>query len=164
MTRNWFITEKIISAALIIWGGLSFYYSSRGVFYLLNAVTWKDLSISNTFKNFHIMFFLPLVTIIAGLLLFFNKKIGWTMSLIALFLNAFVFLIPKDKYTNNFNSNGKGLILFTLITTIGFLTTFIILLLKPFQAKYNPTKKTWLTIVLITFVVMLDRTLIFLFS
>lgn len=86
------------------------------------------------------------------------------MSLVTLLLNAFVFLIPKDKYTNNFNSNGKGLILFTLITTIGFLTTFIILLLKPFQAKYNPTKKTWLTIVLITFVVMLDRTLIFLFS
>jgi len=161
MTRNWYITEKIISLALIIWGGLLLYYSSRGILLVSDFVSIQDFSVWTTFKYYHLLFILPLATIIAGLLLLFDKRAGWTMALITLLLNALVFLIPKDKYTDNFNSNDNGLIAFMLLSSIVCLTTFAILLFKPFQVKYNPTKKTWWTIAIITSVILLDKTFIY---
>jgi hypothetical protein len=164
MTRNWYITEKIISLALIIWGGLLLYYSSRGILLLSDFVSSQDFSVWTTFKYYHLLFILPLATIIAGLLLLFDKRTGWTMALMTLLMNAFVFSIPKDKYTNNFDLNSSGFIVSMLFFSIVCLTSFFILLRKPLQIKYNPTKKTWLTIAVLTLFILLDKTLIYLLS
>ena len=161
MRREWFIIEKIISIALIIWGGLLFYSVLRGLFYLFNRIPLKEVSLATTFKNFHIMFFLPLATIIGGFLLLFNKKPGWIISLITLLLNGIIYLIPPNRHTHHFSSSDlNSFIVISIMTTICS-SLFIILLQNPFQTKYNPTRYTWLIIVLVTTAVIIDRTTIF---
>ena len=164
MTRNWYIIEKIISLAMITWGGLLLYYSSRGILFLLDLISGKDISVLSTFKYYHLLFVLPLATIIAGLLLLFDNRTGWTMAIMTLLMNGLIFLIPRDKYTNNFNLNDNGFITFMLFLSIVCLTIFAILLRRPFQLKYHPTMKTWFTIVIVTSVILLDKTLIYLLS
>lgn len=164
MRRKWFITEKIISVALVIGGSLLFYSTSIGLFNLISILHSKDFSVVTTFKSFHIVFFLSLMTIFGGVFLFFNKRISWLISLITLILNGFIYLIPPNRHTHIFSSKHLDIILIRLLMTITCLTVFVILFQKPFLAKYNPTKKTWLTIALISFAIVFDRTLIFLFS
>ncbi|MEO7486579.1 MAG: hypothetical protein ABIU77_05735, partial [Ferruginibacter sp.] len=161
MTSRLSITEKIISISLVIWGGLTLFYTSRGLFNFMEVVTRKDLSLLTTFKNVHILLLLPIATILAGALLFFDKKSGWTLSLIVLLLNGLMFLIPSNNHTHNFTSRHSDVVLALLVTAIACLIFFFILVQKPFLAKYHPTNRTWLTVALITIAIIFDRTLIF---
>ena len=164
MTRSWSIAEKIISITLLIWGGLLLCYSSRSVYYLLQLVSFKDLSVMTTVKNYYLIFLLPLATAIGGLLLLFGKRIGWIMSLITLFLNAVVFLIPNNRNDNSFNSHSASTKFYLLLIMICCLAALIVLLTKPFRTKYQPTENTWLTIAIVLLVVVLEKTLVFYFS
>jgi hypothetical protein len=160
MTRNLFIIEKIIAASLIAWGGLGTYRYGLDILLLFNKIPFYGL-----FRNYHLLFILFLLTFIAGLLLFLNKKSGWTLALITLFLNSFLFLIPSNKYnTSPLNSGDRSLIIFSISMTLIAFIMFVVLLLKSFKIKYNPTNKTWWTISIIIFVMMLDKTLWFLLT
>jgi len=147
MSRNWYITEKIISFAVIIWGGFLLYLISTFLLFIFGRISWESLSLIKILKNFHFMFFLPLVTVVAGILLLFQRKIGWMMALIAVFLNPFIFLIPKDKNSNNFGST-ESIIVGALIFLFCF-GTFEILLFKPFRLKYKLAKAIVLQLLLL---------------
>jgi hypothetical protein len=164
MTRYCSLIEKIISIALIFCGGLLFYYTSDYFFELLHIITWQKLSLLKFFRNFHIDLFLSLAMITGGVLLLFSKKVGWIMALIITFATPLVFLIPTDKYILNFISYDKKTLLFLLCIFVVCWLTFTALLFKAFQTKYSSTKRTWLTITLFVFLIILDKALIFLLS
>ncbi len=152
MNRNWYITEKIISLALIIWGGFLLYLISTFLLFIYNRISWENLSLIKTFTNFHFVFFLPLATVVAGVLLLFEKKIGLIMALITLFLNPFIFIIPKDKHSNTFSS-AESVIVAVLISLLCF-ATFRMLFAKPFRLKYKLTKNNCITVAVFVFILL----------
>ncbi len=162
MNRHWYITEKIISLALIIWGGFLLYLICNFLLFIFTRNSWADLSLIKIFRNFHIMFFLPLATVVAGFLLLFEKKIGWLMALVCSFLNPFIFLIPKDKYSDN-DTSIEGILVTVLIAVFCFVA-FGILFAKPFRFKYQMTKSNCIAIAAIISVSLLDKLVLYLVS
>ena len=86
------------------------------------------------------------------------------MSITALLLNGLIFYIPAQKHARFYSGKNIDLVLISFLITILSLTFFFILTQTPFKQKYLPTKMTWLTVVVITFLVLLDRTLIYIVS
>src|SRR6266498_5190865 len=167
MTPRYTIIEKIISILLFGWG-LTFlvaaiisYYNFFQLEFKNGMLNWQTVSFFKIFRRYHLIILLSTGTIFAGLSLFLNKKIGWTFALITLLLNAFLFFIPTDKSDEIFYSH---FIFQELLFSVVCLTLFFILLLKPFREKYYLTKKTKWTVITITGLILIEKTIFFLTS
>lgn len=166
MTKPFNIAEKTIAVFLIIWGifnlGILIFY-----FYYLwqlgaknSLISWESISLLKIFKNYHLLFFLPLVSLSAGILLALNKKAGWIAALITFLSEGIQYLIPVYKYYflvkghTNLQLYGNGII------SIFFLALFFILLLKPFRVKYAITRKNIIVFIVITALIVLDHLIV----
>lgn len=147
---------------LIVWGGLVLYTFINGVRFLFDFGLIPQLSFIQLFKKYHLILLLPTLTILGGLFLLFSKKIGWTISLIALLLNALLFFIPAENGKSMLTEQKMALAIFSL--AILSLTTFYILTLPVYRNKYRASKKTWLAIALTTFMILIDKTILYLTS
>jgi Na+-translocating ferredoxin:NAD+ oxidoreductase RnfD subunit len=162
MNRNFFIAEKVISTLLIIWGGLSLYFITVWVKSFFDLGLIEYVSFSKFCRNYHLIFLIPLVTLVGGTLLLFNKRIGWVISLITLLLNTMLSFIPVEKGKSIFDE--RSLILFFAFEAVLFLIMFCILVQPIYRNKYNSTKGTWWTIGLIALLILLDKTFLYLIS
>ena len=130
MTPRFTFIEKTISLLLIIWGGVFLYFVILGAYYVFNAgfkdgnISWQTISFARIIKNYHLQILLPLATSLAGLLLLFNKKIGWTCALITLLLNSFLFLIPADRTSRALQTQDTEFLFSIILVILVFLGLF----------------------------------------
>lgn len=156
------IIEKIVAFSLAAWGVILLFTASRALVFLIGLVPANELSILNLFVHYHIMLMVPLASVVAGVLLIFEHRIGWAMSIITLLLNAFVWLIPQDRYQFTKFTSDNGYLMGLAVVNLVCLAAAIVLVSTPFKKKYMPGKATWVTIAGITGIVLIDRLLMLL--
>jgi len=129
MNRIWLLFEKIFAVIEIV---------SAGLFIYVDCVNERDQPLSQILKdtNIHVLYILHVV---GGILLLFNKKTGWIISvpMWALFVIGFDILSFSDG-----EIDWTVLILFSIMG-IAFL---VFILQKPFLKKYQISKKDWIII------------------
>jgi hypothetical protein len=162
MTRLLSITEKTIASLLIAWAGLVCYFLIGGIWSLFEIGIIQPMPFVEFIKLYHLIFLLPLLTIVSGFSLLFNKKFGWTLSLASLIINGLFFLIPTEK-GKSILTDGTSIIFFSSLAFLS-LILFYILARPAFRNKYNATGKTWLIIALIAMLVLADRFILYLTS
>jgi len=141
-----------------------------GLYYTFDMVVengrfeWRQISFLKVFKNYHLTFLLPLTAIFAGFFLLYSKKIGWTIALIVTFLHAFLFLILSNKDEVLFIALGKALLIATILFCTLWVSSFIILLFKPFRLKYSATLKNFCVVSICVGIIILDKTILYLTS
>jgi Na+-translocating ferredoxin:NAD+ oxidoreductase RnfD subunit len=162
MTKNWTIIEKIIALILVTGSGLLFYLTYIGFHNYLDSVLGKIplnqirwLYFFNIYQN---AFFISLGTLLAGILLMINKKVGWIIAIAILFLLAFSFYFPSltaPKYI--FDDASSKVVAAVIGFSLFCLTLLTTLLLKPFREKYKPTRANWIVILIIIVLGVIDR-------
>lgn len=133
MTRNLSIAQKIISLLLFIWGAFGVYqYSLRSI----ELLKYHDIAF--LFSIYHPLLSVFAITFIAGIFLFFNKKVGWILSIASLAINGIMNFIPFNKYDDHVFASPELDMLILLAVIASFcLTGLIILLQKPFKERFN---------------------------
>lgn len=170
MTKNWKITKKTIGAIQLAWGGFFLIFIILSVFDSIESTIAQshlneaDISTLKVVNLFHHSIIVSIITLIAGILLLLNKRIGWLMSIVACASNFISIILSPILIVNN--SQDLDLADIDLNTYVSFglvalipLVVLMLLLSKPILNNYNPTKKTWL-IALITFTMILADQLI----
>lgn len=163
MKTDWEIFEKIFSVIQIVLGitiiSVLIWSVNISISQILehSDYTWKDVSILKLIKNHHFFTLLGLIGIIGGIGWFKFKTFGWQLSFMFWFLlgfsTALVALKFKQQEPNSIRANEEYLIYYSTIFISFFLA--ILLALKTFWKKYNPTKKSLIIfgIILLTFVI-----------
>src|SRR5204862_4614581 len=95
MNKNWLIVEKIVGSLIAIWGIVVLYNTTAVVLESINYghVPPPNLSYMRVFKMNHLNFLLSLATMFAGILLVFNDKDGWLLSIICVAMYAITFFM-----------------------------------------------------------------------
>ena len=163
MPRNYIILEKVIAIILSSWGIISLYFLVNRLKFFFDIGIVQRISLFNLFVTYHLIILLPLMFILGGFLLLFSKKVGWLITLIALLLNILFNFIPAGKGKSLFIGN-LTLIIFSSVITILFILIIYFLMLPPFRIKYTPSKKTWWVIGSITFLILLDKGIMYILS
>lgn len=163
MKTDWEIFEKIVSVIQILLGITIISVLIWSVNISISQIfehsdyTWKDISILKLIKNNHFFTLLGLMGIIGGIGWFKYKTNGWLLSFMFWFLlglsTTLVALKFKLQEPNVMRANEEYLIYYSTIFVSFFLA--ILLVLKTFWNKYNPTKKSSIIfgIILLTFII-----------
>ena len=140
MTPNFTILEKVISIILILWASFWLYGTYLFLTNLFDMARSSSgvyvISYSKLFNNYSLSIIGNTCTIVGGILLLFNKKPGWIISLISSLSYCLIFVVaaiksassPKETLAVEFGR---------IILIILMLSMFIILLLQPFRIKYR---------------------------
>jgi len=159
MNKTWLIVEKIIGTALTGWGMVVLYNVTTTVLDMITSGFSHSVKITylQLFERNHLNLLLSLATVFAGIMLWFNDKKGWLLSIICAALYCVTFL--KSSRANSIDSTQplfefhKSYALMALLCLI----IFILLIQKPFWKKYQPTKRNWLWVIVITAVLLIDK-------
>ena len=165
MQTDWEIFEKIISVIQILLGitivSVLIWSVNLSVNQFLDHsdYTWKDISILKLIKNHHFFTLLGLIGITGGIGWFKYKTFGWLLSFIFWFLLGFstilITLKFKQEEPNVIRANEEYWIYYSTIFVSFFLA--ILLVLKTFWNKYNPTKKSLIIFGMILLAFVIDK-------
>jgi len=164
MTKIWTITEKTIGTIQILWGAVGLVLTIWGFKQFFDVVvaehnlSWENISIIKLIGNHHYLFILPLLTMFAGVTLLLNKRIGWIMSIVTslLFATAPIFNWPTMPSNELYINDKTDWFLLSLFPVV-FLTIFGLLLTNHFRKKYNPTRMSWLIILGLLIILLIDK-------
>lgn len=126
MPKKFAYAEKLIALFQIAFGLICLYALIYGLYVFIdfarinNRISFKEISIYEIFKNYHLEIILNMVFILGGLLLFLQKKLGWHLTLIATILGLIFSLINIYKFIFIFQNSEKNktaiiLMIFSLI-------------------------------------------------
>ena len=151
MTQLWKITEKVISIFLIIWGAILLSFEIHGWYQIIQftQISWHEFSASKFIKNYHLDFLLLSLTLFSGVMLLFEKKAGWILSVSISLFTPFNYLIYLY-----FNSDvGRSFYIAYFGIAVLFWAIFILLISKPIRSNYYSNKFDWkyLSIIFIIF-------------
>jgi len=166
MTKSIIYSEKVIGALQIIFGTFVlfvFFFGLKNLYELgitYYHLTWEKISILRVIRIYHAEFIFGTLIIISGLLLLLNKKSGWMLTVITSFVTGMLggisllnlYFIPGKVESNKTETTVLDLIILVVFFSISF-----ILLSKPFKTKYNPTKRTWYTIIITVALLLGDK-------
>lgn len=163
MKKGWNITEKVIATILQGWSLFYLYSVSSGIYDRLHLglssgrITKDDMSYFELFKLFHSNYFIGLLALYAGLALMYDKKGGWIAAVASTLLYAGFFLV-SGRNTMMVDPPQKILLAVSyFIAALIFAVMFVLLLQKPFRAKYRPNIVNWLVIMLMVILVVIDK-------
>ena len=168
MSKDISFSEKVIATFLIIFGVFTLFVIFYGFKVLYDTgttysqLTWERISIWKVFKTYHAELILGMLTIIAGFLLFFAKKSGWILAIISSLVNSIIGLILLFKFYFNPEKpdfNKTALISFVLLIVLSFFVICYKLLSESSIGKYNATKQTWWTIIIVGLLLIIDKIL-----
>lgn len=163
MKTDWEIFEKIISSIQVLLGitivSVLFWslYIRIGLILEHSDYTWENVSVLKLIKNHHFFTLLGLMGIFGGINWFKFKTHGWLLSFLFWFLLGFSTSIIlwklKQQEPNVIRADEEYLIYYSILLISFFLA--ILLGLRTFWIKYNPTKKTIIIfgLILLTFVI-----------
>ncbi len=163
MKKGWNITEKIICTILQGWALYYLYaityevYASGQKSLQMGLITHDNMKYGDLFRTMHIYYFMGLMCLYGGLALLYDRKGGWVASVTTTALFTGFLLVSGRNGIIKDNSAQIMASVGYLIAAFVFASMFIILLLKPFRAKYKPTIYNWLVITGIIVLVLLDR-------
>lgn len=158
MSKTWRIIEIVISLCIL---GLSF-LSFRNFIDIINS-QWVFLELGNYgdgfggFLKFLVMelqltLLLSILSLLAGILLLLQKKIGWILSVALFGALTIIWVYLLIDYLRDPIEDPRLMLFFS--TLLGFF--LVCLLQKPFIRKYSPTKKSWVVISTIVIFLVLD--------
>ena len=119
--------------------------------------TSVNVTYSQLFQRNHLNILLSLAAVFAGVMLWFNDKKGWLLSIICSVLYFVTFI--RSSQANSLDSSQPYFNFhksFSLVALV-FLAISILLLQKPFWKKYHPSKNTWFWVVGIIVILILDK-------
>ena len=159
MNKTWVIIEKIIGTALTAWGMVVLYNVIATVLDMITSGFSHSVKITylQLFERNHLNLLLSLAAVFGGVMLWFNDKKGWLLSIICASLYFVTFIMSshansKDSLQPYFEFH-KSYSLMALL----FLAILILLIQKPFWKKYQPTTRNWLWVIAITVVLLIDK-------
>ena len=157
MKINRSISEKVIGIALIIWSCTILYFTFTGLKQLfeISNLSWEEISIFKVIKNYRFQIFIPILSIISGVLLIMNKRIGWIGSVVMSFVYGLGIIIYSCK-TYNAEITISNLIL-PIVISLLFLVLGLVLLNNVFREKYRPSKYTWIIMALTIALLCVDH-------
>jgi hypothetical protein len=165
MKKGWFITEKVIATILQAWSLFYLYsisveiYKNLHMGVLTGQLKKEDLDFAELFKAFHFNYIAGLVCLYAGLVLMYDKKKGWIAAIISTLIFAgFMLVSGRNGVVKNNNPHIMTSVSY-LIAAAVFTAMFVLLVLKPFRVKYQPTFANWLFIIGVIIVAIIDKTL-----
>ncbi len=144
MNRNFVIIEKIIATILVLYGSM-FLYSTLFMVSTLTRIAQEqniekvDFLFLRISRGYSLSILGSSLTILGGVLLFFNKRLGWILSLLAsLLLGVQLLIAIVEAYSLN-NENAILISARIFMTTL-FLSFTFCLLLRPYRIKYKILK------------------------
>ena len=151
INRN--ISEKVIGIILITWSCIKLYYTSSNLINIfeISDLSWEEVSIFKVVKNYHFQYIIPILSIVSGLLLILNKRVGWIGSTVMSFVTGIGIIILSWKL---YNAEGNSIeitisdFLLPSFLTVLFLIIGLVLLSKVYREEYLPTKNTWIIMIL----------------
>ncbi|CAN5177424.1 hypothetical protein BH11BAC6_BH11BAC6_00460 [soil metagenome] len=152
------IIEKIIAILLVLWGLFCLYYIVTVAAGMINSVP-KNLGGANywyVLQVNHLSVILSILCVFGGFMLLFSDKSGWMLSVVSSIMYCISFFISSrsntadtDPYAIFYKSYG--------ITAILFLIISVVLFLKPFRQKYLPSGKTYLWLISLLMLLVIDK-------
>lgn len=146
------IIEKVIAIVLILMAGLMIeafidWFNLMHKYGYYPIIEPNSLLFIRFLKHFYAIILLCLFEIIGGTLLFFNRKAGWMIAMIALLTDSLVpvvvrMLLYKTRWTDFFDIDDLPTLVI-ICWFIFFSSLLVIMCLKPFRLKYLPTMKTY---------------------
>jgi hypothetical protein len=141
MNRNLLLIEKIIAATLVIYSFIILYSTFLMINTLAGIVLEQnierdDFLLLKISGGYSLIIAGSALTILGGVLLFLNKKVGWIISVIASFLLGVELSIA---IIQSFLLDNINIILISariLLAALFYSFTFC-LLLRPFRIKYK---------------------------
>lgn len=159
MNKTWLVIEKVSGILIAAWGALSLYSVVHTIWQMINTgyVAAGNTTYGNIIAFNHLNIIVSLIGLYGGILLVLNDKNGWILSVIATAMFTIsLFVSSRINSANStlaWSANFKSYGLLALL----FLVIFIVLLLKPFRQKYQPTAKQWMRVTIIMSVLVLDK-------
>jgi hypothetical protein len=161
MTKKWMIIQNAVAALLLAWAVFFLYSFNVSAFSRLGAamkegvVKKTDVSFVKMASVYNVYYLCGILAGYAGIALLFEKKWGWLASLAtSLIFLAFMLISVRDGLTDNAQN---GFPTSYLIAAITFAVIFLLLIAKPFRARYRPTLLNWLAVALILVLVIVDK-------
>jgi hypothetical protein len=159
MKKTWVIIEKIIGTIITAWGMVVLFNIIRVMIDTVNSgfTTSVNVTYGQLFQKNHLNILLSLASVFAGVMLWFNDKRGWLLSIICSLLYFVTFI--KSSQANSQDSSHPYFEFYKSYSLIAliFLVILIFLLQKPFWKKYQPTKKNWLWAIGIIVILLIDK-------
>ncbi len=153
MTKKWTVTQNIIATILQAWALFFLYTFTNSVFSRMgNAVNegiveQQQINYVKMFVTYNAYYLSGILAGIGGFGLLYDKKWGWVTSLAAS-LTFMVLMLSAARTALAGHDSGKtgGSITTHFIEAFAFAAIAVILTLKPFRTKYEPSFLNWLAI------------------
>jgi hypothetical protein len=156
---KWIIAEKVAGLILLAWSVFvlySIFSMISGVFNSNFMATGKVTYGSLAEKN-HLIIFVGILSLFGSCMLLYKDKTGWLLCVVTSFVYGISLFISSRSnavntslpFTKYYKSYGASALVFLLI--------FVLLLLPPIRKKYQPSLKTWIIIVAIIALIILDK-------
>ncbi len=148
--------EKIIFAIQILFGITISIFSTYSIYMLIETLTCKEISFLKLIKNYHSTFLISILLFVSAILAIKSNPKGWLLSIaswFALTLGISWNAIKKSQ-VKNFDSVE---IFFNTTIIIIFFSFILLLFMKEFRNKYNPTKKDYLFLVSVIALLTIDN-------
>lgn len=159
MYKTWIVIEKIIGTVLTAWGMFVLYNVLTMMLDMVNSGFTKSVKISypQLFERNHLNLLLSLAAVFAGVMLWFNDKKGWLLSIICASLYFVTFIRSSEANSKDSSQPYFEFYKSYSLMALLFLAILILLLQKSFWKKYQPTKRNWLWVIIITVVLLIDK-------
>lgn len=164
MTKKWTVTQNIIATILQAWALFFLYSFTNSVFSRMSnalnegIVDQQQINYVKMFTSYNAYYLSGILAGIGGLGLLYDKKWGWVTSL-ATSLAFMLFMLSAARTALTDHDSGKtgGSITSHFIEAFAFGAIAVILTLKPFRAKYQPSLLNWLAIAGIITILLADK-------
>lgn len=159
LNKGMLIAEKIIAVVLVLWGMYSLFSEISFVAEMVSSgyAASTRTSYWNIAAVNHLAVILSIVSLFGGFLLFFNDKAGWMLSLIAAAMYSISFFISSRSNAANSDMPFASFYKSYGLTALLFIAILVVLLLKPYRQKYQPNVKTWLWMIGVLVLLLIDK-------
>jgi len=164
MTKKWTITQNIIATILQAWALFFLYFFTDSIFSRLGGalhegiVSQSNINYVKMFGVYNTYYLSGILAGYGGLAMLYDKKWGWLAS-IAASLTFMVFMLMSARTGLTGNATGKAGSNFIsyFIAGFAFAAMAIVLTLKPFRVKYQPTFLNWVAIAGVIIILLIDK-------
>lgn len=155
----WLFAEKIAACILLLWSVFVLASIISVVSGMLHSgyIAAGNTSLSSIAIKNHLVIIVSVLCIVGSWLLLFKSKTGWIICIVSALIYCInLFTSSRSKAINSklpfaehYKSYGIAALLFLII--------LFLLLLKPIREKYQPTLKTWMLIIGIIVLCIVDK-------
>ena len=167
MTKKWLITQNVIATILQAWALFFLYSFTDNIVGRLQSalhegvINEKEINYVKMIGEYHLYYLSGILAGYAGLALMYDKKWGWLAAIASsLIFMGFTLVSARTGLASEDETKHDPYFISYLSAGFVFATIFILLVLKPFRAKYNPSLINWLAVGGIVLFAIVDQQLL----